>query len=53
MIAATVYLKREEAWIVSVITGEATLSMPEIEVEISLADIYRDVELPPEDAAEA
>jgi Uma2 family endonuclease len=51
-IAATVYLKRDDVWTVSVLTGEAVLAMPEIATEISLADIYRDVELPPDDAAE-
>jgi Uma2 family endonuclease len=52
-IAATVYLKREDTWTVSVVTGDAILTMPEIETEIPLADVYAEVELPPDDAAEA
>ena len=52
-IAATVYLKRDEAWTVSVVTGDAMLAMPEIETEIPLAEIYRDVELPPDELVEA
>jgi Uma2 family endonuclease len=51
-IAATIYLKRDDTWIVSVVTGDTMLTMPEIDTEISLADIYRDVELPLDDAAE-
>ncbi len=51
-IAATVYLKRDDAWTVSVVTGDATLMMPEIEVELSLADIYAGVELPPDEVVE-
>jgi len=51
-IAATIYLKQDTAWTVSVLTGDAMLTMPEIEAEIPLADIYSDVELPPQGVAE-
>ncbi len=50
-IAATVYLKREDTWTVSVVTGDAMLTMPEIEADISLANLYEDVELPADDVA--
>jgi hypothetical protein len=48
MIAATVYLKRDDASTDSVLTGDSMLTMPEIEARISLAEVYRDVQLPPE-----
>jgi len=51
-IAATIYLKQDAAWTVSVMTGGAMLTMPEIEAEIPLADIYSDVELPPQGVGE-
>jgi hypothetical protein len=44
--AATIYLRRDEVWTVSVVTDDATLNMPEIDTYISPAEIYRDVELP-------
>ncbi len=51
-VAATVYLKHDDAWTVSVVTGDAMLAMPEIATEIPLAGIYRDVELPPDEVVE-
>lgn len=51
-VAATVYLKQDGAWTVSVLTGDAVLAMPEVETEIPLPAIYADVELPAPDAAE-
>jgi Uma2 family endonuclease len=52
-IAATVYLKQEGTWTVTVLTGGDTVTMPEIEVEVPLSAVYAEVELPPRDAAEA
>ena len=51
--AATVYLKQDGIWAVSVLTEADTLAMPEIEASIGLAAIYAEVEFPPPDAAEA
>jgi Uma2 family endonuclease len=50
-VAATVYLKRDDVWTVSVVTGNGMLTMPEIETEISLADIYAEVDLAPDGVA--
>jgi Uma2 family endonuclease len=52
-IAATIYLKQDGAWTVSVLTGADLLTMPEIEAEIPLAEVYAEVDLPLADAAEA
>ena len=51
-VAATVYLKQDGAWTVSVLTGDAVLAMPEVAAEVALAAIYADVELPPIDPLE-
>ncbi|WP_428540890.1 Uma2 family endonuclease [Rhodopila sp.] len=51
-VAATVYLKRDESWTVSVLTGDAVLAMPEVNAEIPLPGVYADVELPSADTAE-
>jgi Uma2 family endonuclease len=51
-VAATIYLKQGEAWIVSVLISEAMLTMPEVEAEIPLADIYAGIELPRPETAE-
>jgi Uma2 family endonuclease len=45
-VAATVYLKQEATWTVSVLTDGEMLVMPEIEADIPLSAIYADVELP-------
>ena len=52
-VAATVYLKQGAAWTVSVITGYAVLSMPDVGAEIPLLAIYADVDLPAADTQEA
>jgi Uma2 family endonuclease len=52
-IAATIYLKRDGIWTVSVMTETETLTMPEIEVDVPLSAIYAEVELPPRDATES
>jgi hypothetical protein len=51
--AATIYLKRDGIWTVSVMTEPATLTMPEIEVDVPLSAIYAEVELPPQDATDS
>jgi Uma2 family endonuclease len=46
-IAATVYTRGGEDWIVHPLVAGDLLDMPEIEVVIALSDIYADVELGP------
>ncbi len=48
-IAATVFARSGDQWLGTVITGEATLAMPEIGVELPLSELFADVELPPPD----
>jgi Uma2 family endonuclease len=43
-IAAMVFARHGEEWTVSALTEADVLRMPEINVELSLADIYADVE---------
>jgi Uma2 family endonuclease len=51
-IAATVFTRHGTDWIAHALTAGDILRMPEIEVELSLTDIYVDVELaPPSDNA--
>lgn len=51
-IGATVFERRAEGWVAFALTDGDTLHMPEIGVELALADIYADVGFPPaEDAA--
>ena len=47
--AATVFARAGESWTGTVATGDAVLTMPEISVELSLPDLYADVDLPPPD----
>ncbi len=49
--AATVFARAGEDWIGHVLTGAAVLAMPEIGVELPLADLYTDIEFPPPDPA--
>ncbi len=54
-IAATVLLRRDDYWVTHVITDGEVLQLPEIAVELPLAEIYRDAGLPDageEDAVE-
>lgn len=44
-IAATMFVRRGEEWVTTVHTGDDRLAMPEIGVELALADIYADVDL--------
>jgi Uma2 family endonuclease len=48
-IAATVFARAAEGWTGTVATGDAILAMPEIGVELSLPELYGDVDLPPPD----
>ncbi len=51
-VAATVYLKQDATWTVSVLTDGERLVMPEIEADMPLSAIYADVELPDRTSAE-
>lgn len=45
---ATVFSRKGEDWVVDIVTGDgAVLRLPEIGIEIPLADLYTDVELVP------
>jgi Uma2 family endonuclease len=55
-IAATVFVRRDADWLVHALTAHDVLRMPEIEVELPLADIYGDVPLatqPDDDATDS
>lgn len=47
-IAATVFARHGTDWIAQALTADDVLLMPEIEVELPLADIYADVQLAPD-----
>jgi Uma2 family endonuclease len=46
-IGAMVFARQGSAWDGRALTETDTLAMPEIDVELALADIYADVDLPP------
>jgi hypothetical protein len=46
-IGAMVFSRQGSAWDGRALTETDTLAMPEIDVELALADIYADVDLPP------
>jgi Uma2 family endonuclease len=48
-VAATVFARSGESWTGTVTSGEAVLAMPEIGVELPLAELYVGVDLPPPD----
>jgi Uma2 family endonuclease len=48
-IAATLFTREGEFWNATALTEGDTLSMPEIDVELALAEIYSDVTLPAPD----
>lgn len=48
-IAATVFERQGQSWDARPLMAGDVLHMPEIEVDLPLADIYTDVELPPEE----
>ena len=48
-IAATVFARSGDNWIGTVITGDATLAMHEIGVELPMSELFAEVELPPPD----
>jgi Uma2 family endonuclease len=43
--AATVFAREGERWVGSLLTGDAVLSMPEIGVEVALAELYEGLDL--------
>ena len=47
-IAATVFARAGEDWVGHVLTGDETLRMPEIGIELPLSELYTDVDLEPE-----
>ncbi len=46
-VAATMWERQGEGWAASVLTGDAALPMPEIGIELSLAELYEGVDLAP------
>ena len=49
--AAVVFSRRDDLWAAEIVSGaDAVLPLPEIGIDVPLAEIYRDVPLPPEDA---
>jgi len=53
-IAATVYSRADGDWIVQILLENALLSMPEIEIEFPLAELYEDIKFsPPKELDEA
>jgi Uma2 family endonuclease len=48
-IAATEFTRRGEDWVARPLTAGDVIAMPEIGAEIALADIYADVDLPPDE----
>jgi hypothetical protein len=50
--AATRFTRDGEGWVGHVVSGDVTLAIPEIGIELPLAELYEDVTLPgPEQAA--
>jgi Uma2 family endonuclease len=47
---ATMFAREDGRWVGSILSGEAVLAMPEIGVEVSLAELYEDIDFPPETA---
>jgi Uma2 family endonuclease len=43
--AATVFAREGERWVGSLLTGDAVLSMPEIGIEVALAELYEGLDL--------
>jgi Uma2 family endonuclease len=49
--AATVFTHANGVWAATVVEGAVELDMPEIGISLPLAELYTDVEFPPEDEA--
>ena len=47
-IAATVFARAGEDWVGHVLTGDETLGMPEIGIELPLSELYEGIDLEPE-----
>ncbi len=52
-IAAMVFVRKENDLVADTLTAGDTLRMPEIGVEVPMAEFYTGIELPPESSAEA
>lgn len=50
---ATVFSRREDAWMVDILSGDTVLALPEIGIDLPLPDCYRSVDLPPPEMTEA
>jgi len=50
--AATVFSRQDEDWVGHIATGDVELAMPEIGIKLPLAELYQDVEFPPDDDAD-
>jgi Uma2 family endonuclease len=46
--SATFYRRAGDLWIADFVSGEGELALPEIGVTVSLAELYHDVQFPPE-----
>ncbi len=51
--AATVFAREDDRWVGSLLTGDAVLAMPEIDIEVPLAELYEGLDLsqPPSEAS--
>ena len=49
-VRATVFARKEGDWVGSILSGASVLAMPEIGIEIPLAELYEGVDFPPETA---
>ncbi len=47
---ATVFAREDGRWVGSILSGDAMLAMPEIGIEIPLAELYEGIDFPPETA---
>jgi Uma2 family endonuclease len=47
---ATVFAREDGRWVGSILSGDSVLAMPEIGIEIPLAELYEGVDFPPEAA---
>ncbi len=47
-VMATVIARRDDHWSIDVLRAEDTLALPELGIELPLADLYQGIDLPPE-----
>ena len=50
--AATVFERAGDDWVGHLVTGETTLPMPELGIDLPLAELYAGVEFPPAEEAD-